>query len=139
MRELWQGLDDGPGGGPQDDSDGLRHGAGPKGEAVLPAQLPEGVGEQGGYPWYVYMLRCGDGSLYTGITTDVPRRLRQHRAGRGARYTRGRGPLTLVYLEGAVSKGAALRRESNLKAMEKVWKEKLAAWGGLLNDGYQQP
>jgi len=49
--------------------------------------------------WYVYILRCGDGTLYTGITDDVDRRLAAHRAGRGAKYTRGRGPLELVYLE----------------------------------------
>ena len=49
--------------------------------------------------WYVYMLLCGDGTLYTGMTDDVPRRLRAHRSGRGAKYTRGRGPLTLVYVQ----------------------------------------
>ena len=49
--------------------------------------------------WYLYILRCGDGSLYTGITTDVPRRLEAHRQGKGAKYTRGRAPLTLCYQE----------------------------------------
>ena len=47
--------------------------------------------------WYVYILRCGDGTLYTGSTDDVERRLAAHRAGKGAKYTRGRGPLELVY------------------------------------------
>ena len=46
-------------------------------------------------PWYVYILRCGDGTLYTGVTDDVPRRLAAHRSGKGAKYTRGRGPLEL--------------------------------------------
>ena len=59
--------------------------------------------------WYVYILRCGDGTLYTGITDDIPRRLAAHRAGKGAKYTRGRGPLELVYQEQAPDKSAALR------------------------------
>ena len=49
--------------------------------------------------WYVYILRCGDGTLYTGMTDDVQRRLDAHRAGKGAKYTRGRGPLELAYTE----------------------------------------
>ena len=49
--------------------------------------------------WYLYILRCGDGTLYTGITTDVEKRLEQHRTGKGAKYTRGRQPLELVYRE----------------------------------------
>ena len=60
--------------------------------------------------WYVYILRCGDGTLYTGITDDIPRRLAAHRAGKGAKYTRGRGPLELVYQERVPDKSAALRR-----------------------------
>ena len=48
--------------------------------------------------WYVYILRCGDGTLYTGITDDVDRRLAVHRSGKGAKYTRGRGPLEVVYI-----------------------------------------
>ena len=61
--------------------------------------------------WYVYMLQCKDGSLYTGITDDIQKRLDAHRSGKGAKYTRGRGPLTLKYLEICESKGDALRRE----------------------------
>ena len=60
--------------------------------------------------WYIYILRCGDGTLYTGITDDVPRRLAAHRSGKGAKYTRGRGPLELVYQEKVPDKSAALRR-----------------------------
>ncbi len=72
--------------------------------------------------WAVYILRCGDGTLYTGATCDVERRLRQHRAGRGARYTRSRLPLALVYLEGARDRGAALRREASLKQLTRAEK-----------------
>ena len=60
--------------------------------------------------WFVYILRCGDGTLYTGIATDTERRLAEHRAGLGAKYTRGRGPLTLVYRERCPDRSAALRR-----------------------------
>lgn len=65
--------------------------------------------------WYVYILRCGDGSLYTGITPDVEKRLAQHNAGTGAKYTRGRGPLTLEYSELCGSRAAATRRELEVK------------------------
>src|SRR5450631_1162560 len=65
--------------------------------------------------WCVYMLRCGDGSLYTGITNDVPRRLAAHASGRGGAYTRSRLPIRLVYGETARDRGAALRREAALK------------------------
>lgn len=75
-------------------------------------------------PYYLYILRCGDGSLYTGITTDVERRLAVHRSGRGAKYTRGRGPLTVVYREECGDKSAALKRELAVKALTR--EEKLA-------------
>lgn len=67
--------------------------------------------------WYLYILRCGDGSLYTGITTDVEKRLEAHRTGRGAKYTRGRGPLELVYREACGGHSDALRRELAVKKM----------------------
>lgn len=75
--------------------------------------------------WFVYMLRCGDGSLYTGITDDVPRRLEAHRSGKGAKYTRGRGPLELVYEECVEDKSAALRREYAIKRLKREEKLKL--------------
>ena len=75
--------------------------------------------------WYVYMLRCGDGTLYTGITDNVERRLAAHRAGKGAKYTRGRGPLELVYAEQVPDKSAALRREIEIKRLRRAEKEKL--------------
>ncbi len=77
--------------------------------------------------WTVYILRCGDGTLYTGCTNDLPRRLEAHRSGRGAKYTRGRGPLSLVYTELCADKSAALRREAAIKRLDR-WK-KLALIG----------
>ena len=67
--------------------------------------------------WYLYILRCKDGSLYTGITTDVEKRLEAHRSGKGAKYTRGRGPLELVYREECGDHSDALRRELEIKAL----------------------
>lgn len=81
--------------------------------------------------WYVYILRCGDGSLYTGITDDVPRRLAAHRSGKGAKYTRGRGPLELVFTQQVEDKSAALRREAEIKKLRRGEKEKLIAQGGF--------
>lgn len=73
--------------------------------------------------WHLYILRCADGSLYTGITTDVERRLEEHRSGKGAKYTRGRGPLELVYREVCGSHSEALKREYAVKQL--VRKDKL--------------
>ena len=67
--------------------------------------------------WCVYILRCGDGTLYTGMTDDFPRRLEQHRAGRGAKYTRGRAPLEPVYREDCASRPEALKREYAIKQL----------------------
>lgn len=75
--------------------------------------------------WYLYILRCRDGSLYTGITDDVQRRLEVHRSGKGAKYTRGRGPLVLVYSEVCGSHSDALKRELTIKAMTRTEKMKL--------------
>jgi putative endonuclease len=76
--------------------------------------------------YYVYLLRCADATLYCGITNDLDRRLRDHNGGKGARYTRGRLPVRVVYREEADSKGEALRRERAIKKMPKVKKERLA-------------
>lgn len=81
--------------------------------------------------WYLYILRCGDGSLYTGITTDIPRRLQAHRRGAGAKYTRGRGPLELVYQECCGTHSQALRRELEVKALRRPEKE--ALWKGAVS------
>ena len=67
--------------------------------------------------WKLYILRCGDGTLYTGITTNVARRFDEHSSGKGAKYTRGRGPLELVYQEECGDKSAASRREWEIKAL----------------------
>ena len=75
--------------------------------------------------WNVYILQCGDGSLYTGISTDVQRRLAEHRSGKGAKYTRSRGPLELVYEEVCSDKSTALRRELEIKALPRSDKLKL--------------
>ncbi|HEV3030617.1 MAG TPA: GIY-YIG nuclease family protein [Polyangia bacterium] len=66
--------------------------------------------------WFVYVVRCADGSLYTGISTDVPARVAAHNAGRGARYTRSRRPVLLVHTERKKSQSTALRREADIKA-----------------------
>lgn len=75
--------------------------------------------------WYIYILRCGDGSLYTGITVDIQKRLATHRSGKGAKYTRGRGPLELVYIETCPSHSDALKREIQIKSLTRSEKEKL--------------
>ena len=75
--------------------------------------------------WKLYILRCGDGTLYTGITTDVERRLEEHRSGKGAKYTRGRAPLELVHLETGMDKSTALKRELEIKGLPRLEKEKL--------------
>jgi putative endonuclease len=74
---------------------------------------------------YVYVLRCGDETLYTGYTTDVDRRLSEHRAGTGAKYTRGRTPLDLVHVESYDSRSAAMSREWEIKALPRPRKEEL--------------
>lgn len=75
--------------------------------------------------WYLYILRCGDDSLYTGITTDVEKRLEAHRSGKGAKYTRGRGPLELVYREACGTHSDALKRELEIKKMSREQKQEL--------------
>ena len=73
--------------------------------------------------WKLYILRCGDGSLYTGITTHVEKRLKAHQSGKGAKYTRGRGPLELVYSEECGDHSAALKRELEIKRLTREQKE----------------
>lgn len=75
--------------------------------------------------WYVYIVECRDGTLYTGITDDIPRRMEAHNAGKGAKYTRGRGPVTLVYQEDAPSHSQALRREYYIKQLTRAEKQVL--------------
>ena len=80
--------------------------------------------------WTVYVLRCRDGSLYTGATTDLDRRLAAHRAGRGAAYTRSRRPLRLVFTERVPDRSAALRREAAIKRLPRRAKLALVRAGG---------
>jgi putative endonuclease len=74
--------------------------------------------------WYVYILRCADDTLYTGVSTDVARRVEEHNAGAplGARYTRSRRPVQLLFQETAESRSAALRRERQIKAKSRAAK-----------------
>ena len=76
-------------------------------------------------PWFVYMLRCADGSLYTGYTDDVQRRLSTHQSGKGAKYTRSRLPVELAYWEELPDKSTALRREAAIKRLSRERKLKL--------------
>ncbi len=81
--------------------------------------------------YWVYILQCGDGTLYTGTAADVDKRLKVHQSGRGAKYTRGRGPLTVVYRENCGDKSAALRREYAVKQLTRA--EKLSLIAGHLS------
>ena len=69
--------------------------------------------------WWVYILRCGDGTFYTGVTTDVAARLEAHRSGTGAKYTRSRGPLQLAYSEKCQDKVTAFQREYAIKQLKR--------------------
>ena len=75
--------------------------------------------------WTVYVVRCRDGSLYTGVTNDLDRRLAAHNRGRGARYTRARRPVTLHYREAAESRGSAQRREYQIRRLPAAVKRRL--------------
>jgi len=77
------------------------------------------------HTWYLYILRCADNTLYTGITTDVEKRLEAHRSGKGAKYTRGRTPLELVYREICGSHSDALKRELEIKKLSRQEKQNL--------------
>lgn len=75
--------------------------------------------------WAVYLVRCADGTLYTGCTNDLPARVARHNAGKGAAYTRSRLPVTLVFHEPAQDRSAALRREAALKKLTRAQKQAL--------------
>ena len=81
----------------------------------------------------VYLIRCGDGTLYAGMTNDLERRIAAHESGRGARYTRGRGPLTVVHVENKRSRSSALKREAALKRLDR--RAKLALLDTLRSRG----
>ncbi len=82
--------------------------------------------------WHVYLLRCRDGALYTGIATDVDRRLREHQDGKGAKYLRGKGPLELVFEKAVGDRGLALSVECSIKKLSKAHKEALIEGDGTI-------
>jgi len=86
--------------------------------------------------WVLYILRCSDGSLYTGVTTDVKRRTAQHNAGTASRYTRSRLPVRVAYQEPATSRSSALKREWAVKSMARLEKESLIRAAGRVQCGY---
>ena len=75
--------------------------------------------------YYVYIVKCRDNTLYTGITTDLEKRLTKHNQGTGAKYTRGRTPVELVYYEKGYTKSEALKREISIKKLTRIKKKKL--------------
>jgi putative endonuclease len=87
------------------------------------------MGAAGAGGWVVYILRCADGTFYTGITTDVDRRCRAHNDGKASRYTRSRRPTRLVYQEPQADQAAALRREAAIKALSRPEKATLIRAG----------
>jgi predicted GIY-YIG superfamily endonuclease len=89
----------------------------------MKARLP--AGRHGKKEWNVYILRCGDDTLYTGIAKNVETRLHQHQTGKGAAYTRTHLPVTLIYQENKMTRSAALIREAAIKRLPRPKKEKL--------------
>ena len=88
-------------------------------------RMINGMKKKGRKDWTVYILRCGDGSLYTGIAKDVQARVKQHGEGRGAAYTRTRLPVTLLYQQEGLTHSEALIREAQIKAMPRSKKEEI--------------
>ena len=88
-------------------------------------RMIQGMKRRGRKEWTVYILRCGDGSLYTGIAKDVQARAKQHREGRGATYTRTRLPIKLLYQQEGLTHSQALIREAQIKAMPRSKKEQI--------------
>jgi predicted GIY-YIG superfamily endonuclease len=88
-------------------------------------RMIQGMNKKGRKEWTVYILRCGDGSLYTGIAKDVQARLKQHKEGRGASYTRTNLPVTLLYQQEGLTHSKALIREAQIKAMPRSKKEEI--------------
>lgn len=76
-------------------------------------------------PWFVYIVRCSDQTLYTGISNNLPERLKKHDAGLGAAYTRGRGPVALLYSESCADRSSASKREWEIKQLSRSEKEQL--------------
>jgi predicted GIY-YIG superfamily endonuclease len=104
----------------------------PRGRSARKRSRPlatRGRARAAGDEWLVYMLRCRDGSLYTGITNDLDRRLAAHAAGTASKYTRSRLPVKLVYREGQAGRSLALKREAAIKRLDRRRKEQLIRTG----------
>ena len=84
-------------------------------------------------PWQIYIIRCRDGTLYTGVTKNIKNRISLHNAGKGSKYTRGRRPVSLVYLEWSADQGSALRREYEIKQLDSGEKQKLITGWSVQN------
>jgi len=78
-------------------------------------------------PWFAYIIRCADDTLYTGVSNDLDKRLEQHNLGNGAKYTRGRLPVSLVYSEKCADRSTALKRECEIKKLTRSQKADLIA------------
>jgi predicted GIY-YIG superfamily endonuclease len=96
-------------------------------------RMIQGMKGNGGKDWTVYILRCGDGSLYTGIAKDVRARFKQHSEGRGATYTRTRLPVELLYQQEGLTHSEALIREAQIKALPRSKKEGIISLGNNSN------
>lgn len=89
--------------------------------------------------FFVYMVRCRDGSLYTGMTNDLNRRMKQHASGNGSRYVKTRRPFALVYSEEQPDQSSALKREIAIKALKRYQKQALIRSGGPGEQGMFEP
>ena len=98
-------------------------------------QLDTQKEKAGRMSWTVYILECADGSLYTGITTDLARRITEHEQGNGARYTKGRGPFCLVHKECCNNRAEASKREMSIKALSRGKKLALILQGDIADHG----
>ena len=96
---------------------------------MAPAKATARESSKRAFPWLVYLLRCSDGSLYTGITNDLPKRFKAHAAGKASKYTRSRLPVKLAYSELRRSRSAALKREAAIKRLRRTEKERLVGNG----------
>ena len=90
--------------------------------------------ERGVWVWFLYILKCNDGSFYTGITNDLQKRLKDHNSAKASKYTRARLPVVFVYTEELESKSQALKREAEIKRLNRIQKEQLV---GKNNDQYR--
>lgn len=88
--------------------------------------------------WHLYMIRCRDGNLYTGIATDIERRLAEHRSGKGAKYLRGRSPLKLAFSEKIGRRSLALKIERSIKRLPKDGKERIVVAGIDMNQVFKR-